>query len=105
MATPYAEMKKWEPDGYMISNGPGDPAAMPGVVETVKQILNDNIPLFGICLGIKIFAFACEFLTYKMLKGLRGLNNLEKNILKGKCEKTSQINGFSVRKKVIVKEK
>ncbi len=105
MATPYAEMKKWEPDGYMISNGPGDPAAMPGVVETVKQILNDNIPLFGICLGHQILALACGIPTYKMFNGHRGINHPVKNILTGKCEITSQNHGFSVSEEVIRKDK
>ena len=49
--TSFEEMNKWNPDGYFLSNGPGDPAVMEYAVETVKKILDLNIPVFGICLG------------------------------------------------------
>jgi carbamoyl-phosphate synthase small subunit len=96
MNTSYKEMKAWEPDGFMLSNGPGDPAALTGVIETVKQILNDNNPLFGICLGHQVLALACGISTYKMFNGHRGINHPVKNLLTGKCEVTSQNHGFSV---------
>ena len=92
----FQQIKKWNPDGVLLSNGPGDPAAMPGVVNTISEILNDNIPLFGICLGQQLLAEACGLRTYKMHHGHRGINHPVKNLLTGKCEITSQNHGFSV---------
>ena len=94
--TTFKEMQKSEPDGYLISNGPGDPAAMPYVIGTVSAILEKNIPLFGICLGHQILAEACGISTYKMFNGHRGINHPVKNLLTGKCEITSQNHGFSI---------
>lgn len=101
----FKEMQSWEPDGYLISNGPGDPAAMQNVVNTVKDILNADIPLFGICLGHQLIAEACGISTYKMFNGHRGINHPVKNLLTGKCEVTSQNHGFSVAKEEIMKAK
>jgi carbamoyl-phosphate synthase small subunit len=101
----FPEMQQWEPDGYLISNGPGDPAAMPSVVSTVKDILDANIPLFGICLGHQLLAEACGISTYKMFNGHRGINHPVKNLLTGKCEVTSQNHGFSVAKEEVLKLK
>lgn len=94
--TSYEEMKAWNADGYFISNGPGDPAAMSYAVDTVKEILADNQPLFGICLGHQILALACGVSTYKMHHGHRGLNHPIKNLTTGLCEVTSQNHGFSI---------
>ncbi len=94
--TSYKEMKRWNPDGYLLSNGPGDPAAMPYVVGTVSAILEENKPIFGICLGHQILAEACGLGTYKMHIGHRGANHPVKNLLTGKCEITSQNHGFNV---------
>ncbi len=93
----FQQVKKWNPDGVLLSNGPGDPAAMPDAVKTIMEILNDNIPLFGICLGQQLLAEACGLRTYKMHHGHRGINHPVKNLLTGKCEVTSQNHGFSVR--------
>lgn len=101
----FSEMQAWEPDGYLISNGPGDPAAMPEVVKTVKDILDADIPMFGICLGHQLLAEACGISTYKMFNGHRGINHPVKNLLTGKCEVTSQNHGFSVAKEEIEKSK
>ncbi len=95
--TPYAELSQWNPDGYFIANGPGDPSAMPYAVETVKQVLNDEKPLFGICLGHQILSLASGISTYKMHNGHRGLNHPVKNLITGHCEVTSQNHGFAVR--------
>jgi carbamoyl-phosphate synthase small subunit len=95
--TSFKEIKKWNPDGVLLSNGPGDPATMTDAVKTVKEILNDNIPLFGICLGQQLLAEACGLRTYKMHHGHRGINHPVKNLLTGRCEITSQNHGFSVR--------
>lgn len=95
--TPFSEMKLWNPNGYFISNGPGDPGVMPYAVETVKQILADDAPLFGICLGHQILAEANGIGTYKMHNGHRGLNHPVKNLIKGSSEITSQNHGFGVK--------
>lgn len=95
--TPYADLAAWTPNGYFIANGPGDPAAMPYAVETVKQALEDDKPLFGICLGHQILSLASGISTYKMHNGHRGLNHPVKNLLTGHCEVTSQNHGFAVR--------
>ncbi len=94
--TTFEEMSKWEPDGYFISNGPGDPSAMPYAIETVKKILEADKPVFGICLGHQLLALAAGISTFKMFNGHRGLNHPVKNLLTGKCEVTSQNHGFSV---------
>lgn len=94
--TTFREMEEWKPDGYFISNGPGDPAAMPYAIETVKEILDANKPLFGICLGHQLLALANDIRTMKMFNGHRGLNHPVKNIIKNHCEVTSQNHGFGV---------
>lgn len=94
--TPFAEMAAWNPDGYFISNGPGDPSAMPYAVETVAAILEKDLPLFGICLGHQIVAEALGIPTYKMHHGHRGCNHPVKNMATGLCEVTTQNHGFSV---------
>lgn len=101
--TSFAEMAAWKPDGYFISNGPGDPAAMPYAVDTVKKALETNKPLFGICLGHQILALASGVSTYKMHHGHRGLNHPVKNLFTGKGEMTSQNHGFAVNEKDIDK--
>lgn len=94
--TPFAEMNNWGADGYFISNGPGDPAAMPYAIETVKSILEADKPLFGICLGHQLLAEANGIGTMKMFNGHRGLNHPVKNVIKNHCEVTSQNHGFGV---------
>jgi carbamoyl-phosphate synthase small subunit len=96
MKTSFAEMKKWNPDGFMLSNGPGDPGVMKAEVETVKEIINSNVPAFGICLGHQLVAQACGIHTYKMKNGHRGINHPVKNMITGKSEITSQNHGFSI---------
>lgn len=92
----FAEMNQWQPDGYMLSNGPGDPATMHDAVKTVKEILGSGTPLFGICLGHQLLAEACGMRTYKMHHGHRGINHPVKNLLRGTSEITSQNHGFAV---------
>lgn len=94
--TTFAEMEKWNPQGYFISNGPGDPAAMDYAIKTVKEILAADKPMFGICLGHQLLALACGISTYKMHHGHRGLNHPVKNLLTGLGEMTSQNHGFAV---------
>jgi carbamoyl-phosphate synthase small subunit len=95
-ATSFEVMEQWNPDGYFISNGPGDPAAMDYAVTTVKKILAADKPLFGICLGHQLLALACGLSTYKMHHGHRGLNHPVKNLITGLGEITSQNHGFAV---------
>lgn len=90
------EMLAFNPDGFFISNGPGDPGAMDYAVDTIKQILETAKPLFGICLGHQLLSRAVGIDTYKMHNGHRGLNHPVKNLLSGKSEITSQNHGFAV---------
>lgn len=94
--TSYEELKTFEADGYFLSNGPGDPSAMGYAIDTVKQILADDQPLFGICLGNQLLSLACGVGTHKMHNGHRGVNHPVKNLLTGKSEITSQNHGFTI---------
>jgi carbamoyl-phosphate synthase small subunit len=103
--TSFTEMEKWSPDGYFLSNGPGDPSVMEYAIATVKQIMESDKPTFGICLGHQLLALANGISTYKMHHGHRGLNHPVKNILTGLGEITSQNHGFAVSEKDIEKNK
>ena len=94
--TSVSRLKEFNPSGYFISNGPGDPAAMPYAVDTLKEILKENKPVFGICLGHQLLALANGIPTFKMHHGHRGLNHPVKNIITGQCEITTQNHGFGV---------
>jgi carbamoyl-phosphate synthase small subunit len=94
--TVYAELAAFNPSGYFISNGPGDPAPMDYAIKTIKEILNSRKPLFGICLGHQLLALANDIPTFKMHHGHRGLNHPVKNIITGKSEITTQNHGFGV---------
>ena len=94
--TSFEELQAFKPNGYFISNGPGDPAPMNYAVTTIKQILALNIPLFGICLGHQLLALANDIPTFKMHHGHRGLNHPVKNIISGKSEITTQNHGFGI---------
>src|SRR5258705_8954704 len=94
--TTLSEVKKFAPSGYFISNGPGDPAAMGYAVDTLKEILKEEKPVFGICLGHQLLALASGIPTFKMHHGHRGLNHPVKNLVTGKCEITTQNHGFGV---------
>lgn len=94
----YEEMSEWNPDGYFLSNGPGDPQPLENAIKLTKAILEKDHPLFGICLGHQIIAIANGIKTYKMHHGHRGINHPVKNLKTGKGEITSQNHGFSVDK-------
>ncbi|MBD3638914.1 MAG: glutamine-hydrolyzing carbamoyl-phosphate synthase small subunit [Crocinitomicaceae bacterium] len=96
MSASLDEMMAFEPNGFMLSNGPGDPAAMKDTVELVKGIVNSNIPVFGICLGHQVLALSQGLSTEKMHNGHRGINHPIKNLITGKGEITSQNHGFVV---------
>ncbi len=105
MKTSIMEMLKWNPDGFMISNGPGDPSVMLDEVANIKNIINSNIPTFGICLGHQLIAEASGISTFKMHKGHRGINHPVKNLITGKSEITSQNHGFGVKAEDVAKVK
>lgn len=97
MNTSFEALQNWNPDGYFLSNGPGDPAAMPEVIENVKKITSTGYPVFGICLGHQALAISEGISTYKMHNGHRGINHPVINLSTGKCEVTSQNHGFGVK--------
>jgi carbamoyl-phosphate synthase small subunit len=94
--TPAAKMKEFNPSGYFISNGPGDPAAMDYAIQNVREVLKENKPTFGICLGHQLLALANGVATYKLHHGHRGLNHPVKNLVTGRSEITTQNHGFGV---------
>ncbi|MCX6294547.1 MAG: glutamine-hydrolyzing carbamoyl-phosphate synthase small subunit [Bacteroidetes bacterium] len=103
MKTAFEEMMKWKPDGFMISNGPGDPSVMKEEIVTIKKIIDSDVPTFGICLGHQLIAEASGISTFKMHKGHRGINHPVKNLITGKSEITSQNHGFGVKLEDVAK--
>ena len=101
--TSIEEMAEWNPDGYFLSNGPGDPEPLVKSQELATKILDKNLPLFGICLGHQIISLANGVSTYKMHNGHRGINHPVKNLETGKGEITSQNHGFVVSREDIDK--
>ena len=83
------------PDGIFLSNGPGDPADVPEIVEEIKKLLGKK-PIFGICLGHQLLARALGAKTYKLKFGHRGSNQPVKNLLTGRVQISSQNHGFAV---------
>ena len=94
--TKFKEMESWNPDGYFLSNGPGDPEPLKDAQELAKEIISRDLPLFGICLGHQVIALANGISTYKMHNGHRGINHPIINLETGKGEITSQNHGFAV---------
>ncbi|MDP5067736.1 MAG: carbamoyl phosphate synthase small subunit, partial [Schleiferiaceae bacterium] len=94
--TPFETLAASGADGYFLSNGPGDPAASPSVIEVAKKMIDSGKPTFGICLGHQMIALASGMRTYKMHNGHRGINHPVKNLKTGKGEITSQNHGFAV---------
>ena len=99
--TLFSEMQQWNPDGYFLSNGPGDPEPLINAQNVAKEIINHNLPLFGICLGHQVIALANGIPTLKMHNGHRGINHPVKNLITGKGEITSQNHGFVVDRKAV----
>ncbi len=98
MNTPLNEVLAWKPDGILLSNGPGDPGAMPKSVEFVEEVVNAGLPVFGICLGHQLLAESMGMSTEKMHHGHRGINHPVKDLTTGHHEVTSQNHGFVVRR-------
>ena len=94
----YQDLASFNPDGFFLSNGPGDPEPLSGAIQVAKEILENDKPLFGICLGHQVIGLANGISTYKMFNGHRGINHPVKNIITGKGEVTSQNHGFAVNK-------
>jgi carbamoyl-phosphate synthase small subunit len=94
--TPFETLEAWNPDGYFISNGPGDPEPLKDTVATARRLIDSGKPLFGICLGHQVIALANGVSTYKMHHGHRGINHPVVNLLTGKGEITSQNHGFAI---------
>ncbi len=97
----FDDLSSFEPDGYFLSNGPGDPTPLKNAQKLAKEIVDRDLPLFGICLGHQVIALAHDIPTYKMHNGHRGINHPVKNLLTGKGEITSQNHGFVVDKKSV----
>jgi carbamoyl-phosphate synthase small subunit len=92
----FEDLNSWNPDGFFLSNGPGDPEPLIEAQNLAKKIIESNLPIFGICLGHQVIALANGISTYKMHNGHRGINHPVKNLKTGKGEITSQNHGFAV---------
>jgi carbamoyl-phosphate synthase small subunit len=95
-SAPASELRKIDPDGIFLSNGPGDPSALPYAINNVRELTQGDIPMFGICLGHQILGLALGAETYKLKFGHRGANHPVKELESGKVEITSQNHGFAV---------
>ncbi len=102
--TSVAQVLALKPDGVFLSNGPGDPAACDYAIENTRQLLANNIPLFGICLGFQILALACNAKTTKMKFGHHGANHPVQDRRNQKVFITSQNHGFMVDEKTLPTE-
>ena len=94
--TPASEIMAGKPDGVFLSNGPGDPAPLAYAIENARQLVEADLPVFGICLGHQILGLAVGGTTYKLKFGHRGANHPVKKLTTGKVEITSQNHGFAV---------
>ena len=97
----FEEMSEWNPDGYFLSNGPGDPEPLFDAIATTQKILESEKPLFGICLGHQVLALANGVSTFKMHNGHRGINHPVLNLITQRGEITSQNHGFAVSKEEV----
>jgi len=97
----FEEMNEFNPDGFFLSNGPGDPEPLKEAQELARKIIEKNLPLFGICLGHQVIALANGITAFKMHNGHRGINHPVINVITGKGEITSQNHGFVVNRKEV----
>jgi carbamoyl-phosphate synthase small subunit len=95
-STPASEVLAWQPDGVFLSNGPGDPAPVTYAIDSIKALVDTDIPMFGICLGHQLLGLALGGKTYKLKFGHRGGNHPVKQLDTGAIEITSQNHGFAV---------
>ncbi|OGX29399.1 MAG: carbamoyl phosphate synthase small subunit [Omnitrophica WOR_2 bacterium RIFCSPHIGHO2_02_FULL_67_20] len=95
-ATPVADILARKPDGVVLSNGPGDPAAVPYAVETIRALMGE-VPMLGICLGHQLLGLACGGETFKLKFGHHGGNHPVQDLATGKVEITTQNHNFAVR--------
>ncbi len=93
----FSDIKAINPDGVFLSNGPGDPATMTETIELVREILAEEIPIFGICFGHQILGRALGFETYKLQFGHRGINQPVIDRKTGKVEITAHNHGFALK--------
>lgn len=91
-----SDILNYNPDGVMLSNGPGDPEENIEAIETIKTLLSTDVPIFGICLGHQLLALASGFKTKKLKYGHRGANQPAKNLINGRTYITSQNHGYAV---------
>lgn len=104
MNTSFEEMEKWNPDGYMLSNGPGDPETLSNIISLAKKLIESEKKVFGICLGHQVLCWSLGIPTYKMFKGHRGINHPILNKITGKGEITSQNHGFVADEKALANQ-
>lgn len=101
--TSVKDLLAYQPHGFMLSNGPGDPSSMPISIAIVDALVKTNIPIFGICLGHQILGLSQGLSTVKMFNGHRGINHPIKNLITGKSEITTQNHGFVISKESMSK--
>jgi len=96
-----ADLDSFNPNGYMLSNGPGDPSVMTESIKLINELVASNKPIFGICLGHQLLGLSQGLKTEKMFNGHRGINHPIKNLITGKGEITSQNHGFVLTKESV----
>ena len=96
-------MKAFNPDGYFLSNGPGDPDPLESAIAVAQKIISNNLPLFGICLGHQLIALSFGGHTEKLPYGHRGGNHPVKDLETGKVEIVSMNHGFTVDRETLPK--
>ena len=92
----FNDMLDFKPDGFIVSNGPGNPANMKHAISVIQKIIARDYPLFGICLGHQLLALANGVRTFKMFNGHRGSNHPVKNIITGRSAITTQNHGYGI---------
>ncbi len=102
--TPVKEIMDLEPDGILVSNGPGDPQKPSYVIESIKKLVQEELPMFGICLGLQLISIAYGAGTYKLKFGHRGSNHPVKDLKTGRAHITSQNHGFAVDSETLPEE-
>ena len=105
LSSSFEEILNTKPDGIFLSNGPGDPFATgEKIIKTLKKLIENEIPIFGICLGHQILSMALGAKTKKMFQGHRGSNHPVKNLINNTVEITSQNHGFEVNRETFSKD-